>query len=75
MFRRRTHEYEDERYARYRRGLNIRRLIGATLILAVIWGIIWLCFLSGFADPVITAVEPILGSAAAIINDPPTRLT
>ncbi|WP_216699226.1 hypothetical protein [Arthrobacter sp. H14] len=63
MFRRKTQEHEDERYARYQRGLDFRRLIGVTIILAVIWGIIWLCFLSGFADPLITAVEPILGSA------------
>jgi Fe2+ transport system protein B len=70
MFRGRAQEYEDERYARYRRGLNIRRVIGVAIILTVVWGVFWLCFLSGLADPVIMTVEPFLSSAAALINDP-----
>lgn len=70
MFRRRALEHDDERYTRYRRGLNFRRLIGGIIILAVIWGIIWLCFFSGFAEPIITTAEPIISKAAALINDP-----
>ncbi|MET3172878.1 UNVERIFIED_ORG: Fe2+ transport system protein B [Arthrobacter sp. UYCu721] len=70
MFGRRVHEYEDERYARHRRRLSIRRLIGVVIILTVIWGIIWMGFFSGLADPVIRTVEPFLSTAAALINDP-----
>lgn len=70
MFGRRVREYEDEPYARYRRNLRIRRLIGVIIILAAIWGIIWLCFLSGLADPVVMTVEPYLNQAASMINDP-----
>lgn len=65
-----TREYEVQRGARRRRRLNIRRLIGVMIILVMVSGIIWLCFFSGLADPVAMAIEPFLGSAAALINDP-----
>lgn len=65
-----TREYEDQRGVRLRRRLNIRRLIGVIIILLLVSGIIWFCFFSGLADPVVMAIEPFLGSAAALINDP-----
>jgi hypothetical protein len=74
MFRRRDpeyeYQYEDDRYVRRRRSLRVRRFIGAAIIAAAIWGIIWLSFFSGFADPVVMAVEPYLNRVAALINDP-----
>lgn len=70
MFGRRTLEYQDERYARHRRGLRIRRVIGVAVVLALVWGIIWLGFFSGLADPVIAAVQPFMDGAAVLINDP-----
>lgn len=53
-----------------RRSLRIRRLIGVLLIMAMVWGLIWLIFISGIADPVIEAAKPVYHQAAAMINDP-----
>lgn len=39
-------------------------------MLVMVAGIIWLCFFSGLGDPLVMAIEPFLGSAAALINDP-----
>ncbi|GAB5079689.1 hypothetical protein [Arthrobacter sp. AD-310] len=63
-------EDEDGRYVRHRRNLRIRRLIGVTIILTALWGAIWLCFLSGLADPLIAVAAPAFNAAAALINNP-----
>lgn len=70
MFGRTNREYEDAHYARHRRSLSIRRLIGVGIILAFLWGVFWVFFLSGYADPLIAAVEPAFTTASAMINDP-----
>lgn len=52
------------------KALNIRRLIGVLIIIGLIWGLFWLIFLSGLADPAIAMITPVWQSAASMINDP-----
>lgn len=52
------------------RGPKIRKAIGIILIMAIVWGVIWLIFYSGYADPVIAAVGPWYDSAVTAVSDP-----
>ncbi|MEV2278285.1 hypothetical protein AB0I72_22135 [Nocardiopsis sp. NPDC049922] len=53
-----------------RRSLNLRRLLGACIAVAMIWGLFWLLFLSGLTDPLTEAVRPGYDRLVAMINEP-----
>lgn len=53
-----------------RKQLNISRTIAVAIMLAVLWGLFWVFFISGLADPVIEAATPAYTHVANLINDP-----
>lgn len=50
--------------------LSFQRLLAVAIIIAVGWGLFWLLFRSGLADPAIAMVTPIWDSTVKMIEDP-----
>lgn len=50
--------------------LSIQRLIAVVIIIAVGWGLFWLIFRSGLADPAIAMITPVWDSTVKMIEDP-----
>lgn len=50
--------------------LSIQRLIAVAIIIAVAWGLFWLIFRSGLADPAIAMITPVWDSTVKMIEDP-----
>jgi hypothetical protein len=53
-----------------RRSLSVRRLIGACVAVAMLWGLFWLIFLSGLTDPLTEMASPVVDRLIAMINEP-----
>ncbi|KOX14025.1 hypothetical protein [Nocardiopsis sp. NRRL B-16309] len=52
------------------RSLNLRRLLGACIAVAMVWGLFWLLFRSGLTDPLLEMAAPGYERLVAMINDP-----
>ena len=53
-----------------RRSLSLRRLLGAFIAVAMLWGLFWLIFQSGWADPLVQLATPAIEQLITMINDP-----
>ena len=53
-----------------RRSLNVRRLLGACVAVAMLWGLFWLVFQSGLTDPLVELARPGFERLIAMINEP-----
>ncbi|WP_431872699.1 hypothetical protein [Nocardiopsis eucommiae] len=53
-----------------RRSLSLRRLLGAFVAVAMLWGLFWLAFQSGLAAPLVELAGPAIAQVIAMINDP-----
>ncbi|WP_017544022.1 hypothetical protein [Nocardiopsis prasina] len=53
-----------------RRSISVRRLLGACIAAAMLWGLFWLLFLSGLTDPLLEIARPGFDRLIAMINEP-----
>ncbi|MFE9245239.1 hypothetical protein [Nocardiopsis sp. NPDC006938] len=53
-----------------RRSLNLRRFIALCVVVVMLWGLFWLVFQSGLADPLVVLVGPAIEHLIAMINEP-----
>lgn len=59
-----------EEYLAGRRSLRIRRSIGVLVVLAMIYGLVWLVFFSHIADPILEQARPAVAFVKKVKEDP-----